>query len=106
MNRIDVDTNMLLDWTKDLLALPSDKALAERLNIHPTYVSNIRCGRFTLSDSVLIRLLDITSLSLSDLQAPSGHQAPLVPIGEQTTFDPHHPAPQANQSMWKAIGNR
>lgn len=101
MVRIDIDVSVLLDWTKDVLGLPTDKALAARLRIHPTYISNLRHGRFPLNDGLLSRLLEITSVKLSDLQVSHDHQAGVVAVAEPLQVDPGQPTIQANQSQWK-----
>lgn len=59
----------LLDAVKAKLQLKSDAALANALEIAPPVVSRIRCERMSLSDAMILRLLDRDIMTLPEIRA-------------------------------------
>lgn len=66
------EPNKLLDDLKDILGSKNDAALSRTLEIAPPVLSKIRHHRLPVSAALLIRMHDITELSVSDLQGMMG----------------------------------
>lgn len=57
----------LLDWARWRLQVRSDGALAQRLGIAASTLSHIRHRRLRIGPALLVRLLEETDTSLSEL---------------------------------------
>lgn len=66
------DPNALLDSLKNLLNLKNDAALSRALSIAQPVLSKIRHLQMPISGAVLIRMHEVSDLSVSDLQAMMG----------------------------------
>jgi hypothetical protein len=66
------EPNKLLDLLKDFLGSKNDAALSRTLEVAPPVISKIRHHRLPISAALLIRMHDVTTLSVSDLQGMMG----------------------------------
>ena len=66
------DPNALLDSLKDLMKLKNDAALSIALDIQPPVLSKIRHYRMPVSGAVLLRMHEVSNVSVTDLQAMMG----------------------------------
>lgn len=66
------EPNNLLDALKNILHMKNDAALSRTLEIAPPLISKIRHHRLPISAALLIRMHDLTDLSVSDLQGMMG----------------------------------
>ena len=64
--------NALLDSLKDLMKLKNDAALSLALDIQPPVLSKIRHYRMPVSGAVLLRMHEVSNVSVTDLQAMMG----------------------------------
>ena len=64
--------NALLDSLKDLMKLKNDAALSLALDIQPPVLSKIRHYRMPVSGAVLLRMHEVSNVSVIDLQAMMG----------------------------------
>ncbi len=69
---VDYNPNNLLDVLLKKLELKSDAALSRALNVAPPVVSKIRNLRLAIGASLLIRMHEITDISISELRALMG----------------------------------
>ena len=72
LNEPTYDPNNLFDSLKDRLNLKNDAALSYELEVGPPVISNIRHKRIPISASLLIRIHDVTGLSIKDLRTLMG----------------------------------
>ena len=66
------DPNALLDSLKHILKLKNDAALSLALDVAPPVLSKIRHFRMGVSGAVLLRMHEVSDISVSDLQAMMG----------------------------------
>lgn len=66
------DPNNLLDSLKDRLNLKNDAALSNFLTVAPPVISNIRHKRIPIGASLLIRMHEVSGLSIKDLRILMG----------------------------------
>lgn len=71
-SELTYEPNNLLNALKDILGLKNDAALSRTLEIAPPLISKIRHRRMPISSSLLIRIHEVTDLSVSDLQGMMG----------------------------------
>lgn len=69
---VTYDPNSLLDALKSILRLKNDAALSRALEIKPPVLSKIRHLRMPISGALLIRIHEVSDLSVSDLQGMMG----------------------------------
>jgi plasmid maintenance system antidote protein VapI len=69
---VTYDPNVLLDALIEKLNLKNDAALARALEIAPPIISKIRHRRLPVGASLLIRMHEVTSLSIADLRMLMG----------------------------------
>lgn len=62
------DTNHLLDSVLDRLQLENDSALCDVLDIAPSVISDIRHMRHPIDAAMLVRLHELTDISISGLR--------------------------------------
>jgi hypothetical protein len=62
------DPNNLLDALHAKLRLKNDAALARLLEVNPPVISKIRHRRLSVGGALLIRIHEVTGLSISDLR--------------------------------------
>ena len=66
------EPNSLLDSLKSILGLKNDAALSRALEVAPPMISKIRHRRLPISGALLIRIHEVSDLSVSDLQLMMG----------------------------------
>lgn len=69
---IQYDPNNLLDVVIKQLNLKNDASLSRLLEVAPPVISKIRHGRLPVGASVLIRLHELTGLSIKELRSLLG----------------------------------
>ena len=72
--------SQLLDALKAEYMLSSDAELARMLYVGPPILSRIRKARTTISPMLLIRMHEVTEISIKELRALMGDHAPLYRI--------------------------
>lgn len=77
------DPNRLIDAIKDMLHLDSDIALSQVLEVPPLVISHIRYRGYPVAPSILIRMHDITHISIQDLRDLMGDRRRTV----RTSYD-------------------
>ncbi|WP_088707283.1 hypothetical protein [Noviherbaspirillum denitrificans] len=77
------DPNRLMDALIDILQLDSDMALSQALEVPPLVISYIRYRNYPVAPSILIRMHDITRLSIQELRDIMGDRRKTV----RTSYD-------------------
>ena len=62
------DPNQLLDTLIERMRLKNDAALSRALEVAPPVISKIRHGKLPVGASMLIRMHEVSDLSIKDLQ--------------------------------------
>lgn len=70
--QVSYDPNHLLDSLIDKLHLKNDAALSRALEVAPPVISKIRHHRLPVGASLLIRMHEVSSLTISELRALMG----------------------------------
>jgi len=65
---VQYDPNNLLDSLLNRLRLKNDAALSRALEVAPPVISKIRHGRLPVGASMLIRMHEVSALSIRDLR--------------------------------------
>ena len=60
--------NWLLDGLIDHLSLKNDAALSRALDVAPPVISKIRNRKLPVGPSILVRMYDVTGLSINELR--------------------------------------
>lgn len=71
------DPNQLLDGVIEYLNVKNDAALSRALAIAPPIISKIRHRKMVVGPALLIRMHEITDLSIRDLRAMMGDKRPI-----------------------------
>ncbi len=66
------DPNNLLDSLRDIMQLKNDAALSKALEVAPPVLSKIRHRRLPVGASMLIRMHEVSGLSIRDLRVLMG----------------------------------
>lgn len=66
--RIMFDPNSLLDALIERMNLKNDAALSRALEVAPPIISKLRHGRLPVCASILIRMHEVTKLSIRELR--------------------------------------
>ena len=82
------DPNRLLDKLKEILNLDSDVALSQVLDVPPPLISQIRHRGYPVGPSILIRMHDVTKLSVQELRDIMGDRRKKIRSGYDTAFIP------------------
>jgi hypothetical protein len=82
---IDYDPNNLLDTIIKLLHLKNDAALSHALEVGPPVVSKIRHRRLPVGASLLIRMHEISDISIKDLRGLMGDRREKFRVGDSAT---------------------
>ncbi len=77
------DPNNLLDSLIDTLRLRNDAALARVLEVAPPVISKIRHRKLPIGASILIRMHEVTELSIKDLRILMGDRRPKFRISTE-----------------------
>jgi hypothetical protein len=80
-NTIKYDPNNLLDTVISHLELRNDAALSRILGVEAPVISKIRHRRVPVGASLLIRIHEVTEISIQDLRALMGDQRKCFRIG-------------------------
>ena len=93
------DPNRLMDALKEMLHLDSDVALSQALEVPPLVISHIRYRGYPVAPSILIRMHDITRLSIQDLRDIMGDRRKTVRTSYDMVFlsDPDSPEQRDEQ---------
>lgn len=67
-HRTDYDPNMLLDVVSAKIKAKNDAALCRALKVAPPIISKIRHKRLPLGASILIRMHEVSNLSIRELR--------------------------------------
>lgn len=84
--RNSYDPNRLLDALKDLLKLDSDVALSRVLDVPPPLISQIRHRGYPVGPSILIRMHDVSMLSVRELREIMGDRRKQVRTGDHEAY--------------------
>lgn len=76
------DPNTLLDRLIKLVGLKNDAALSKALEVAPPVISKIRHRRLPIGASMLIRMHEISDVSIKDLRALMGDRRTKFRIGD------------------------
>ena len=76
------DPNRLLDNLLERLQLKNDAALARSLDVAPPLISKIRHRRLPVGASLLIRMNEVSGLSIQELRRIMGDRRTKVRISE------------------------
>jgi DNA-binding transcriptional regulator YdaS (Cro superfamily) len=71
------DPRPMLDTVTEYLNVKNDAALSRALAIAPPIISKIRTGRAVVSPALLIRIHEITNISIKELRALMGDFRPI-----------------------------
>lgn len=71
-DQLDYDPNNLLDSLIEKLNLKNDAALSRALEVAPPVISKIRHRRLPVGASLLIRMHEVSDLSIKDLRVLMG----------------------------------
>jgi hypothetical protein len=82
------DPNRLLDALKGMLGLDSDMALSNALEVPPLVISQIRHRGFPVSASILIRMHDVSRLSVRELRDLMGDRRKQIRTSYDLAFVP------------------
>jgi len=93
-DQVAYDPNHLLDSLIEKLSLKNDAALSRALEVAPPVISKIRHRRLPVGASLLIRMHEVSELSIEELRELMGDRRGKYRISEQQ-FKPK-PAPAAN----------
>jgi hypothetical protein len=80
---INYDPDNLLDTLIKQLHLKNDAALSRALEVAPPVISKIRHRRLPIGASLLIRMHEISDLSISDLRGLMGDRRAKFRISDQ-----------------------
>lgn len=73
---LDYNPNQLLDSVTEHLGLKNDAALSRTLEVAPPVISKVRHMRLPVSATLLVRMHDVTGLSIRDLRFLMGDHRP------------------------------
>ena len=82
------DPNRLLDKLKEILNLDSDAALSQVLEIPLPLISQIRYRGYPVGPSILIRMHDVSKLSVQELRDIMGDRRKKIRSSYDTAFIP------------------
>ncbi|AZP12058.1 MULTISPECIES: hypothetical protein [Undibacterium] len=78
---INYQPEQLLDALLKLLNLKNDAALSKRLDIAPPVISKIRNRLLPVGSTLLIRMHEVSEISIKDLRALMGDHRPRFFVG-------------------------
>lgn len=80
---VDYDPNQLLDALIDRLALRNDASLSRVLEVAPPVISKLRHHRLPVGATMLIRMHEVSDLSIKELRAMMGDHRPKFLISDK-----------------------
>lgn len=99
------DPNRLMDALKDMLHLDSDVALSQVLEVSPLVISHIRYRGYPVAPSILIKMHDITRLSIQDLRDIMGDRRKTVRTSYDMAFLSDPELPERRDEQYQAGSN-
>lgn len=66
--------NHMLDRVSHLLQLKNDAALSRALDVLPPVISKVRHGRLDIGDTLIIRIHELTGLTVREIKAALGKE--------------------------------
>lgn len=70
LNNPNYHPNAFLDWLRDdVWQLKNDAALSRKLDVAPPVISKIRHRKLSIGPALLIKIHDLTDLSIRELRA-------------------------------------
>lgn len=99
------DPNRLMDALKDMLQLDSDVALSQVLEVPPLVISHIRYRGYPVAPSILIRMHDITRMSIQDLRDIMGDRRKTVRTSYDMVFLSNPDFPEQRDEQLQASAN-
>ncbi len=69
-----VDVNDLLDHLIEQHKLKNDAALSRFLEVKPPVISKLRHRKMALGATLMVRIHEVTGMSIRDIKAAAGHQ--------------------------------
>jgi hypothetical protein len=81
--QVTYDPNHLLDSLIDKLHLKNDAALSRALEVAPPVISKIRHRRLPVGASLLIRMHEVSDLTIAELRALMGDRRQKFRISDQ-----------------------
>lgn len=84
MQQPTYDPNKLLDFLRVELKCASDAALSRALEVAPPIISKIRHRRLAVGASILIRMHEVSELSIKELRTLMGDRRAKYRMGEST----------------------
>ena len=98
---VDFDPSWMLNTVIRMLQLKNDAALSRELEVAPPVLSKIRHGRIPVGPSLLIRLHEVSGISIQELRGLMGDRRERFRIGSRS-FEPERghesPPPAASES--------
>lgn len=91
-DKVDYDPNRLLDTIIHQLELRNDAALSRALGVEAPVISKIRHRRIPIGASLLIRIHEVTEISIQELRALMGDQRKCFRIGYTHRHKDHFPS--------------
>jgi len=91
------DPNNLLESLIEKLNLKNDAALSRALEVAPPLISKIRHRRLPVGASLLIRMHEVSNLSIKDLRELMGDRRNKFRISDKQ-FKPKQPAQQSQSA--------
>ena len=76
-SQTEYNPDKLLDALLDRLVLKNDAALARALEVAPPVISKIRHRKMVVGAALLIRMHEITHISIKELRALMGDRRPI-----------------------------
>ena len=100
-DQVAYDPNHLLDALIEKMALKNDAALSRALEVAPPVISKIRHRRLPVGASLLIRMHEVSSLSIKDLRFLMGDRRDKFRISDKQ-FKPKDMPEEKDMSVAKA----
>jgi hypothetical protein len=97
-DQLDYDPNNLLDSLLGKLNLKNDAALSRALEVAPPVISKIRHRRLPVGASLLIRMHEVSNLSIRELRALMGDRR------NKFRVSPAQFKPEVGESVVEGIG--
>jgi hypothetical protein len=101
-DQVAYDPNNLLDALIEKLSLKNDAALSRALEVAPPVISKIRHRRLPVGASLLIRMHEVSDLSIKDLRILMGDRRDKFRISDKQ-FKPKEPV--AGTAAASSAGN-
>jgi hypothetical protein len=91
----EYNPSKFLDTMRDNLRLKNDAALCRELEVLPPVISKIRHGRLSVGGALLIRIHEVTGLSIADLLFLLGDRRSKFRTGSTSLLKSSHSTPHS-----------